>query len=131
MCVIKAEVKYKSVSTVLRNGKNPEAIKTTCPWTKFSCFYCLQKQACQLSTRQREFLIFTMFSFSLLSLPPPPPPAWLPFTCPISSSFLEFQLGAFASENIRAQRKRLHCRLGHFVHTEPLNIFALLRRKYM
>ena len=44
------------------------------------------------------------------SLSPPPPP--LPLTRPISySSLLEFQLGAFASKNIRARRKRLHCRL--------------------
>ena len=127
MCVIKAEVKYKSVSTVLRNGKSPEAIKTTCPWTKFSCFYCLQKQACQLSTRQREFLIFTMFSLSLLSLPVP---RLAPFHLP--HFLLSFRVSTWhfrEQKHSRARRKRLHCRLGHFVRTEPLNIFALLRRK--
>ena len=36
----------------------------------------------------------------------------LPLTRPISSfSLLEFQLGASASKNIHARRKRLHCRL--------------------
>ena len=89
VCVIKVKVKYKSASTVSRNGKSPETMRTTRPWTKSSCFCCLQKQACQLSTRQREFLIFTMISFSLLSLPAP---AWLPLTRTISSSLFNLAL---------------------------------------
>ena len=79
----------------------------------FGCFvivgYSFPEERSRASN-QGVFLIFTVFSggvFSSLS-PPPPRSLWL---APFPPLFGEFQHGAFASK-LRAQRKRLHCRLG-------------------
>ena len=76
--------KVKAISTLVIRTRFARSTKT------YTTFTSCQNAAC--------------FLFSLLA------PSPLPLILPISSSLREFQHGAFASK-MRAQRKRLQCRL--------------------
>ena len=130
VCVIKVEVKYKTASTVLRNGKSPETMRTTRPWTiKVFMFLLFTKTSLSTVYMPEGVSHFhNVFVFPSLSPRPRLAPSHSPhFLLSFRVSTWRFREQKYS----RARRKRLHCRLGHFVHTEPLNIFALLRRKYM